>query len=180
MTTYATIETTRLRLRPRVLADLDANLAMDLDPEVHRFLFAEPPDPSMHRDQIRSRIIAGWPEIGGLWVVEYREARQFLGWCGLFPLEQSGMIEIGYRFVRGAWGHGIATESAATVLDHGFRALGIDPIVAVVHPDNVRSLRVIEKIGLLSQGSAHHYGRELVFYRLSRSAYLARSMAQSL
>ena len=69
-------------------------------------------------------------------MVEWRHAPRFLGWCGLFPLEDAGPIEIGYRYLRGVWGQGIATE-AARVLDHGFRALGFDPIVGVTHPANV-------------------------------------------
>ena len=116
--------TERLRLRPRTLADLDACVALDLDPEVHRFIFGDrPPDPGEHRARLRARIASGWPAKGGVWVVEWRHAPGFLGWCGLFPLEDAGPIEIGYRYVRGAWGRGIATEAGRAVLDHGFRAL---------------------------------------------------------
>jgi RimJ/RimL family protein N-acetyltransferase len=39
------LDTERLRLRPRGLDDLEASVAMDLDPEVHRYIFAAPPDP---------------------------------------------------------------------------------------------------------------------------------------
>ena len=42
----AELSTPRLRLRPRTMADLDACVAMDLDPEVHRFIYDDgPPDP---------------------------------------------------------------------------------------------------------------------------------------
>ena len=97
----------------------------------------------------------------------------FLGWCGLFPLEDSGLIEIGYRYVTSAWGRGIATEAARAVLDHGFRALCFDPIVAVTHPANLASQHVLAKIGLTACGSAFHYGQWLRFFQLSRAAYLS-------
>ena len=171
--TQAILSTPRLRLRPRAIADLDACVAMDLDPEVHRFIYLDgPPDPEQHRQQLRARIASGWPSEGGIWVVEWRAEPGFLGWCGLFPLEDSGLIEIGYRYVRAAWGQGVASEAGRAVLDHGFRDLGLDPIVAVTHPDNLASQRVLAKIGLKARGRAFHYGQSLAFFHLSRADYL--------
>ena len=167
------LETLRLRLRPRTIGDLEANLAMDLDPEVHRYIFREPPDPEAWRARTLARITSGWPPVGGIWAVEWQREPGFLGWCGLFPLEDSGLIEIGYRYVRAAWGQGVATEAARTVLDHGFRALALDPIVAVADPDNRGSHRVLEKIGLRRAGEAHYSGQWLPFYRLTRAEYLS-------
>jgi RimJ/RimL family protein N-acetyltransferase len=167
------LHTERLRLRPRTLDDVDASLAMDLDPQVHRYIFAKPPDPGHWRARIVAHIASGEPRTGGLWVVERRDEPGFLGWCGLFPLNYSGLIEIGYRYVQAAWGQGIGSEAARAVLDHGFRALALDPIVAVTHPDNHASQRVLQKIGLQPAGEAYYYGEWLRFFRLKRSQYLA-------
>jgi RimJ/RimL family protein N-acetyltransferase len=167
------LHTERLRLRPRTLADLDASLAMDLDPQVHRYIFAKTPDPDHWRARITAQITSGWPPIGGLWAVERQDEPGFLGWCGLFPLNHSGLIEIGYRYVRAAWGQGIGSEAARAVLEHGFRALALDPIVAVAHPENRASQRVLEKIGLQPAGEAYYYGQWLRYYRLGRAQYLA-------
>jgi RimJ/RimL family protein N-acetyltransferase len=168
------LTTERLRLRPRTMADLDACVAMDLDPEVHRFIYVDsPPERMEHRAQLHARIASGWPAAGGIWVVEWQHAPGFLGWCGLFPLEDSGLIEIGYRYVRSAWGQGIATEAGRAVLDHGFRVLGLDPIVAVTHPANLASQRVLEKIGLKRRGAALHYGQSLSLFELRREEFLA-------
>jgi RimJ/RimL family protein N-acetyltransferase len=165
--------TTRLRLRPRTLEDVDASLAMDLDPQVHRYIFAEPPDPDHWRARTIAYITSGWPRVGGLRVVERQDQPGFLGWCGLFPLNHSGLIEIGYRYIPAAWGQGIASEAARTVLEHGFRQLALDPIVAVTHPDNRGSQRVLAKIGLRPAGEAYYYGEWLRFFRLTRAQYLA-------
>jgi RimJ/RimL family protein N-acetyltransferase len=154
------------------MSDLDAMVAMDLDPEVHRYIYAEAPDPDRHRSHLRAGLAEGWPLRGGIWTVEWRDQPGFLGWCGLFPLEESALIEIGYRYVRSAWGQGIGTEAARAVLDHGFRVLRFDPIVAVTYPENARSRRLLENIGLAAAGTAFHYGRWLAHYRLSRDDYL--------
>ncbi len=167
------IETARLRLYPPRLDDLDVRLAMDRDPEVMRFIRPIPEDVAADRADIRDRIL-GPPPRGALWHVEERLAPGFLGWCGVFPLQDSGLIEVGYRFARKAWGRGLATEAAAAALDYGFRELELDPIVAVSHPDNAASHGVLQKIGLRAAGTAWHYGQELPFFELRRSEYLAR------
>lgn len=154
------------------MADVEACVAMDRDPAVHRFIYPEGiSDLEAHENHLRRRVAEGWPEIGGIWAVEWRHEPRFLGWCGLFPLEDSGPIEIGYRYVRAAWGQGVGTEAARAVLDHGFRALELDPIVGVTHPENRASQRVLEKIGLNAQGTAFHYGQDLSYYHLSRAEY---------
>ena len=167
------LRTARLRLRPRTSADLAANLAMDLDPEVQRYIFLHgAPDPATHRAELIRRIAAGGSEPGGLWVVEWCQQPGFLGWCGVFPLEDSGLIELGYRFARSAWGQGVATEAAQAVLEHGFRTLGFDPIVAVTHPENRASQRVLEKLGFRAEGFRRYYRLDLAFYTLSAADYV--------
>jgi RimJ/RimL family protein N-acetyltransferase len=168
------LTTERLHLRPRTMADLEACVAMDLDPDVHRFIYGgSPPERGEHRAHLRARIASGWPAEGGIWVVEWQHAPGFLGWCGLFPLEDIGPIEIGYRYVRSAWGQGVATQAGRAVLDYGFGALGFDRIVAVTHPANLASQRVLEKIGLKAGGAVFHYQRSLSFFELRRKEFLA-------
>ena len=157
------IVTARLRLYPPRLDDLDARLAMDRDPVVMRFIRPIPEDVEAQRADIRNRIIE--PPRGAFWHVEERAASSlggpgFIGWCGLFPLQDSGLMEIGYRFARAAWGRGLATEATAAALDHGFRELKLDPIVAVSHPDNAAAHRVLHKIGLRARGRGRHEGLE--------------------
>ncbi len=154
------------------MADMAANVAMDLDPEVHRYIFVDgPPDPDVHREDIRTRIAAGGPQQGGIWVVEWKDRPGFLGWCGLFPLRDTEFIELGYRYVRNAWGRGVGTEAARRVLEHGFRVLGLDPIVAIALPANRASRRVLAKVGLQPAGTVTHSGLLHNFYRLTRAEF---------
>lgn len=170
--TTSILETERLRLRRRTLADLDDCLAMDFDPEVGRYLYPFGRPTRAERTAVLRRQLAGdWPPVGGVFAVEWRDEPGFLGWCGLFPLEDSGLIEIGYRYVPATWGHGVATEAAACVLEYGFEVLRIDPIVAVTHPANKASQSVLAKIGLRYRGPRFHYGLDLSFFELTLSDY---------
>ena len=90
------IETARLRLYPPRPEDLEPRLAMDRDPAVMHFIRPIPEDVVAQRTEIRSRMIA--PPRGAFWHVEELAAPGFIGWCGLFPLEDSGLMEIGYRY----------------------------------------------------------------------------------
>ena len=74
----------------------------------------------------------------------------FVGEAGLNPADHvaPGAVEVGWRFAHAAWGHAFAPEAAAAALRVGFETLGLDEIVSFTVPANVRSRRVMEKIGL--------------------------------
>ncbi len=167
------IITERLRLRPWTLNDLEFCVALNMDPDVGRYLFVhEPPIESEQRDLLRRNIADVWPELGTVWAVERRDDGALIGRCGLKPTENSGLVEISYRFDTAAWGKGIATEAARKVLDLGFGTFEFDPIVAVTHPKNVGSQKVLKNIGLKPDGTKFQYGLEQKFYSLRRADYL--------
>ncbi|MET9481790.1 GNAT family N-acetyltransferase [Streptomyces sp. NPDC006638] len=58
-----------------------------------------------------------------------------------------GEIEIGWRLGREYWGHGYVTAAARTTLER-VRAAGVDGVVAMVRPENTRSVAVIRRLGM--------------------------------
>jgi len=86
----------------------------------------------------------------GLYAVCARsmESMAPVGMCGLVKREGLSDPDIGFAFLARHWGNGYAVESAAAVLEHGTRALQLPRIVAIASPDNMGSIRVLEKIGL--------------------------------
>ena len=83
-----------------------------------------------------------------------------------------GDIEIGWHFEYDAWGRGYATEAARAALRYVFATLGARRVVAAILPDNVRSRRVAEKIGMRRMGEVMHAG-------LLHDLYEARDFEQS-
>jgi ribosomal-protein-alanine N-acetyltransferase len=87
----------------------------------------------------------------GMWAVVEKESNHVIGYCGLsrYPHRCAPPdAEIGYRFVPERWGHGLATEAAASVRDFAFDVLNLPRLIAMIDPKNARSIRVAEKIGL--------------------------------
>jgi RimJ/RimL family protein N-acetyltransferase len=144
------IRTDRLLLRRWTDADREPFAAMNVDPVVMQHLQG-----LMSRDASDAfveRIERHWEERGwGLWAVEVPGVASFVGYVGLWPADflADGMVEVGWRLASAHWGAGYATEAAREALRFGFEEVGLDEIVSFTVPQNVRSRRVMERIGLM-------------------------------
>jgi RimJ/RimL family protein N-acetyltransferase len=141
--------TERLAFREMTEDDLEPMADLLGDPDVMAF-YARPMDRAEALDWIRwnQRL---YRERGfGLWLIELRETGRFVGDCGLTPQEVDGTteIEVGYHVRRSLQGRGYATEAAAATRDWARDVLRLDRLVAIIHPGNVASQRVAEKVGL--------------------------------
>jgi ribosomal-protein-alanine N-acetyltransferase len=88
----------------------------------------------------------------GLWAVEVRNSGEFIGFVGLtVPTWKTAFTpctEIGWRLARSAWGQGYATEAANATLATAFSAVGLDEVVSFTTTRNLRSQRVMKRIGM--------------------------------
>jgi RimJ/RimL family protein N-acetyltransferase len=71
-----------------------------------------------------------------------------IGICGLLKRESLPDVDIGFAFLPEFCGQGYAFESASAVMTYVREVLGIGRIMAITDPDNERSIRVLEKLGL--------------------------------
>lgn len=63
-----------------------------------------------------------------------------------------GVATLSYSLGRPYWGSGIATEVARRVIDFGFSDLDLRRIDAETSPNNLRSQKVLEKLGFSQEG----------------------------
>jgi [ribosomal protein S5]-alanine N-acetyltransferase len=70
------------------------------------------------------------------------------GICGLVKREGLGDVDVGFAFLSRHRSKGYAVESAAAILEHARRVLGLQRVVAITSPENFGSIAVLEKIGL--------------------------------
>jgi RimJ/RimL family protein N-acetyltransferase len=180
------IRTDRLFLRRWRDTDRDPFAALNADPAVMEHMQGlQLRDRS---DAFVDRIEAHWKVSGwGLWAVEVPGVAPFIGFVGLWPADYvtgAPMVEVGWRLARAHWGHGYVTEAATEALRYGFEDVGLDEIVSFTVPQNERSWRVMERIGLQREPSrdfdhpnvdAEAYPQLVrhVFYALGREAWAA-------
>jgi RimJ/RimL family protein N-acetyltransferase len=102
----------------------------------------------------------------GRLVCVLKQTGEPIGFSGLKYLPDYGETDIGYRFMRRYWGLGLATESARPLMDYGREVLGLERIVGIVDPDNVASVRVLQKLDLAFERSLYipEIGREMDLY----------------
>ena len=166
------LETERLSLRQWSLADLDAIITMDRDPQVYQFL-EEPGDEDEQRDEMKERILTDFGEGLGTWSLFPRgRPATVLGLALLSPIDDEGQdVEIGFRLVRAAWGQGLASEAAARLIRHGFETVGLNEIIAVTDPDNEGSERTLERLGFKREGWRRAWGYDNHFFRLPKAGW---------
>jgi RimJ/RimL family protein N-acetyltransferase len=157
--------TDRLLLRRWRAGDAAAFAAINADPEVMRFIGRGHVLGRGLSDDLIARFEREWDERGfGLWAVSRRDdpGGAPLGFCGLsVPMFLPAVlpaVEVGWRLARAAWGSGYATEAARAAVDFGFAERGMGEIVAIVDPENDRSLRVAEKLGMTPRPDRVHPG----------------------
>jgi RimJ/RimL family protein N-acetyltransferase len=174
------LETNRLCLRRWRMDDRVPFARLNIDPRVMEFF----PGPLSREesDALADRIEAHFQRNGfGLWAVEIPGITRFAGFIGLsipsFEAPFTPCVEIGWRLAAEHWNHGYATEGARAVLEFGFQSLQLEEIVSFTVPENVRSRRVMERIGMTHSASDDfehpalpegHPLRRHVLYRLAR------------
>jgi RimJ/RimL family protein N-acetyltransferase len=99
------------------------------------------------------------------------EAEEVAGFCacGL----EGGFPKLVNGFAPTYWGQGFATEAARAVLDHCFTTLGIEQIATTVDGPNTASQRVLERLGMRSQGEKTVNGLPVIAYRLTAEEFRA-------
>jgi len=160
-----TIKTERLVLRPFSEEDVGSLYEILEHRDMLRY-FPGSQTISIERVQkLISRQLLHWDEHDfGWWAVQTVETHALVGWSGLTYLPETDEIEIAYLVSKPYWGIGLATEASRVGINYGFEKLGLDLIVGIVHPENLASQRVLEKLGLHFVERSRYFGMDCFRY----------------
>lgn len=145
------MRTERLLLRRWQDADIEPFAAMNADPAVMEYF------PALLSRAESSALIERserWFEDRGygLWAIELTADGTFAGFTGLAPVDDmlpfAPAVELGWRLAHAHWGQGIATEAASAAARFAFEVLELPSVVALTAATNVRSRRVMERLGM--------------------------------
>jgi RimJ/RimL family protein N-acetyltransferase len=145
------LQTPRLLLRPWQESDREPFQRLNADPTVMEF-FAAPLSP-VESDAMIDRIQAHIARHHfGFFAAELRATGEFIGFVGMshvpFEAHFTPCVEIGWRLAAEHWNRGFATEGARRCLRYAFQELALPEVVAFTVPSNLRSCRVMEKLGM--------------------------------
>ncbi len=158
------ILTDRLVLRPEQPSDADVIHAMNSDPLVMRYTLegrAWSCRVEEFRRTFRAALARNAEKPWGPAAVIVKDSGDYIGLCWLVPSDfppgrPAGRFELGYRYKAAAWGKGFATEAAKAIVQFGFDVMHLDRIAASVHPDNIASIHVLEKLGFNRLANVFH------------------------
>lgn len=152
----ARFETERLVLRPYRQEDLEPFAAMNLDPEVMRYLGGPQP-----RAVTEERMLLANAEVRAgrtaMLAVERKADGVFLGAVGLSVVPwYPDQLQLGWRLAPAFHGQGYASEAAEHWLAHGFEGVGRAEIHAMADVPNRASIAVMERLGMRWVHDADH------------------------
>jgi RimJ/RimL family protein N-acetyltransferase len=166
--------TDRLTARDWTRADVPAAFAIYGRDEVMRWLGPQPRRAVASMAEMGERIDAMAERATtrpgyGLWPLELRSTGEVVGAVLLQPLPGDDIVEIGWHLSPEHWGHGYATEAGRGAVALAFGPRGLDRVVAVVDPDNYRSLAVCKRLDMTHLGqTSEYFGLTLELFELLR------------
>ncbi|MEP6820290.1 MAG: GNAT family N-acetyltransferase [bacterium] len=162
------LETDRLIMRMWRDEDHEQYARLCADPEVMRFLGGK--TFSLTESWRHMAFMIGhWQLRGyGIWAVEEKGSGRLLGRIGFMNPPGWPGFELGWTLGREFWGRGYATEGARRALDYAFTELDKDHVISCIHPDNVPSIRVAERLGEKLEGESEIVGIRVLVYGVDR------------
>ena len=154
------IDTGRLILRRFTLDDLQAFYQLGSRPEIIRYAQSTPlasleeAQAMMHAAPFHDYATYGYGRFACVW----KASGAVIGFSGVKYVPEIGDTELGYRFLPEFWGMGLATEAGRASIEFARSDLGLTRLVAMVHPDNEASARVLAKLGFAVEKQLRYSG----------------------
>lgn len=161
------IETDRLEIREWTLDDFEEFAALVADPEVMRFSIKGSAWTYEEAERYFKTLILDQYQNGlGLWALYYKEEKKIIGMAGLITQEIDGekKIELGYRLFPKYWHRGLALEAAREISAYAFSVLKLKELIAIIEPENTRSIRLAERMGMRPLKMTHYHKKSVYIY----------------
>jgi RimJ/RimL family protein N-acetyltransferase len=99
---------------------------------------------------VKNVYLKGYAENGfGAWMVTLKESGEPVGLCGLFKRPYLTLPDLGYSLLPEFEGKGYASEAASGVLSYVSNELKRTELLAIVSEQNIRSARLLKKVGFV-------------------------------
>lgn len=147
-------------LRPLEAADLPYVLPLYTDPHTREFLGGPV------SSEIATERAAGLLEDGCTWVILAEDGSSAAGIVTLHPHHDGISTEMSYSLLPQHTGRGLATAALQQMLDHAFSAMGLSAVVSETQAANLRSTRLLERLGMQEKERLTRFGAEQIIYTI--------------
>lgn len=167
---FPVIVTKNLVLREISCADENDLFVLFSDPEVMRFYDVEPLTASEQARFYINRFTEGYRHKMSIrWGITQKGNNTIIGTCGFYNWSKKARrAETGYELLRTYWNKGIMSEALAAMIKFGLAQMNLQRIEAYVEPENLRSRKVLSKIGFQDEELLE----EFAFYKGSYHRFL--------
>lgn len=147
------LETERLKMRRTELSDTELLVKMDHNENVQRFLGGIKNSAVCSRQKfIEKKITKFEQDLVGMLTVVLKSENKPIGFINFNIDEECNNSEISYIFDYDHWHKGYCTEAAKKLVQIGFENLKLHRIYADTISENIGSIKVLEKIGMINEG----------------------------
>jgi [ribosomal protein S5]-alanine N-acetyltransferase len=152
-TPHPTLSTARLRLRQFRAEDADAMHECFADPQAMRFWNQPVYTKRIETERAVRSFIDCTPSYYRFWAVAEAGTDRCLGLVNYHDGHiRSKRVSIGYIIEPTRQRQGIGAEAVSAILDFCFGELGLHRAQAFIHPDNIASIALVEKLGFRREG----------------------------
>lgn len=149
-------------------ADLPYLVELFIDPESRLFL-GGPVHPALAEARSISWIKSS--SCGRLWAIRRNEDAAFLGYVSLDTHHDGEDLEISYALLPRYWGQGHATEALRLALTQAFDQLKLLSVIAETQTKNLKSIKLLERVGMRPEKHLFRFGEEQVIYRIQSESF---------
>ena len=144
------LETTRLQLHQMMLQDSPFLLKILNTPGWLKYIG----DRNVRtiedaKDYYRNKIAKSWDEEGlGFFTLKEKKTGLSIGTAGLVNRDGIDGVDIGFALLPDYEGRGFAYEACLKIIQFAREEIGLQEIFAITLPENIRSIRLLERLGL--------------------------------
>lgn len=160
------IASKRLIMTPFSVSDIPAFAQLSTDPKVMQYVATSPQTYTDVHESV-TYFLQHLAQYGyGVMTLFDKKGKNLVGFCGFNHqvVDDEEYVELGYRLLPEHWGNGYASEAAQTLLTHAFNELKLPELVSIIHPENMASIRVSQKIGMKLIKTTRHQGMVVEVY----------------
>ena len=167
------LETQRLTFRPYEEADFDAMAALHCTPSVMAHMRGGAVDRHAARRAFDSYLYHWRDSDISIWALRRKDDGAFIGECGFWVRADFPGRSMRYILAEPYWGRGYALEAAMAAVQWGFEFKRVPRITAVAQQANPASVRILERLGLILEDTAHNGLVGFHRYAVDRDDWLA-------